>query len=159
VSGFSMRRQLTAGAFVFLAGLVPAMTASAVTDFRGGGFLTDFTNCGDSGWSGTQIVRVRAQPAGLIGNSADFTRLSMTFGTSALNYRIPAGDLVDWVTASSGQIFAGYAGDIPTQFRLTYLSTPEIDDTTIYATVEFELLDFAGDEGCAVRGRAFIARN
>lgn len=156
----SVMRGHLAGAVVFLfAGIVPATSALAATDFRGGGYLTDFTNCEGSGWSGSIIVRTRVQPAGLIGNNPDLHRLTLTFGTNALNYLIPNTDLSQWVTTNSTQIFAGAGSGIQVQFRLTYLSVPGFTDETTFAQIAFELGDFTGVSGCTVRGRLFIGRN
>src|SRR5690606_28060755 len=65
------RGHLTAGALSLMAGVASAGAAGAATEWRGGGFLTDFTNCEASGWTGTQIIRARVRPSGLPGNHPD----------------------------------------------------------------------------------------
>lgn len=68
------------GAALGLAG-----AAGARTEFRGGGYVTDFANCEATGWSGMEPVRIRFSPAGLTGNDPANDSLTILLNSGVVN--------------------------------------------------------------------------
>lgn len=135
--------------------------AFAVTEFRGGGFLTGFSGC--SGWGSRESVLVRYQPAGAPENHATRSRVSMFHHSGAFNYSFDftPGDypeLGEWFTVSTTKVFgSGYTID---GVSLRLLESSPIEAITAGATtifLAFEVSNFDGLTGCTARGRVALA--
>ncbi|WP_417626336.1 hypothetical protein [Pararhodobacter aggregans] len=135
----------------------------AATEFRGGGFLTDFANCATTGWTGTERVLVRFRPAGAEGNSTTITRVSMITYSGAMNFSFAYApgtypEVGEWFPVTTTRIF-GSAGQVDgVEMRILESSPIEAiagGATALFAN--FELRNFDGDPGCWVRGRIALA--
>lgn len=147
-------------------GLVsPALVspAMAATDLRGGGFLTDFSDCGPGGWTGTERIFVRYRPAGFPENHPTLSRITFFFGGGVINYSFdfqPEAypEIGEWFAVDASMIFASPFTADNVQMRVVEASP--IDQLVAGATtvfVAFELTNFDGTPGCNARGRIALA--
>ena len=131
-----------------------AGAAAAQTEFRGGGFLTDFTTaCQPNGWTGTSQLTARMRPAGLAGNNATNTNLSLFFDTFTYHAQFPSlGFNTNALAVSAGAIGSALTVNptpMPTVRRLappanTAFGAPELHFVA-------DVLNFDGVTGCNAR--------
>ncbi|MCC5970059.1 MAG: hypothetical protein JJU15_08920 [Pararhodobacter sp.] len=146
-------RRIGAG-LVLAAGMMLAGGAEASTEWRGGGFVSDFQNCENNGWPTgfSEPVRARYRPSDLPGNS-DFTRLTLLFHNGADNYRTRGGRFanqfreVDGVAIWSG----GWVYDPHPMLRLQQHQPQNINERTNRIRLVGQIRHFNGLRGCRVR--------
>ncbi|MCB1388271.1 MAG: hypothetical protein KDK12_03840 [Rhodobacteraceae bacterium] len=157
----ALPRILSAAAFS-LCTLSPALAA---TEYRGGGFLTDFANCGTSGWAGSERILFIYAPAGLEGNSDTENRMTILAYSGAINYtfsyqpgQYPA--LGAWFNVRTTNVFSGGYQFDGVIMRLLDSDPREaaIGGATTFF-LNFEIDNFEGFQNCTVRGRAVVALN
>lgn len=84
---------------------VAATPAHAITEYRGGGYISGFTNCEAHGWSGTERVLARLRPAGMAGNHPDTTRFSMILTAGTVIYHYSGLPSAEWNTVTAWGAF------------------------------------------------------
>lgn len=79
-----------------------APPALAQTEFRGGGFVADFSApCAAEGWAGASQIVARHRPAGAPGNAGQTHLLSLFFDSYTLHFAFTAAPAGQWVTAQT----------------------------------------------------------
>ncbi|GAB4275286.1 MAG: hypothetical protein Kow0013_29370 [Pararhodobacter sp.] len=130
-----------------------ASPAMASSEWRGGGFLTDFVGCEGTGWSGVTSVIVRLRPSGLPGNSDTLTSLAFNVGTG---HQVLVFD-------DNGQVvnyFIAYSGgfDVASIASVDILRvSPEnvqVGDPVVEGVVRIN--GFDGVAGCSARLGAYM---
>jgi hypothetical protein len=145
-------RRIVAGAF---AALVLGSPVAAQTEFRGGGFLTDFSApCATDGWSGTVQVVARVRPSGAPGNSATETIMNLFLDSFTMHYRFPnpatpGGVSVATSYASIGGGFGTNPSPMPTVRLLPDPVGTVFSASERHGIAEFE--NFAGVPNCSAR--------
>lgn len=137
------------GLALLLAAAGPAL-AVAPPELRGGGHVTDFTNCTDSGWSGIVPVRARMHPPGLSWNDTPTVSLTVMFPTGVMNFN---GDLGTGTveTPVFSQIFGDAVQSTGTvTFQLLDMSENPTDATVILRAAA-AITNFSGDLDCTAR--------
>lgn len=100
---------LVAGALA--AALALAAPAAAQTEFRGGGFVSDFTSpCAPDGWSAPNQIVARFRPAGQPGNNPTSNTLNLFFDSFTMHFAYPDGAQNTWLTTTSAASIGGSFG-------------------------------------------------
>lgn len=155
-------RILTALCVAAAYALAAAPAAAQDAEYRGGGYLTDFSGCDEHGWQNNTQFTARFVPTWSFGR--DDAGISLYFGTWAKNYRFPRDfPLNTWMdvtqfTGVGGDGFS-YEPDPAPRLRLARPSVPTTiggDEAELHYLMEFE--DFGALEGCTARGELWVRR-
>jgi len=142
-------------------GLTGASSAEAMTQFRGGGFLSEFTpECAADGWGGIHMVTARYRPSGLAMNG-DRTRLSVFTEWGAFNFNTEGRFSNTMRPVDAIAIFSSpWVLENPrTRLRLLPGSSTGLSDTTALVTLIGEMENFGEVENCSVRFRFYMSRH
>lgn len=136
------------------AALALAAPAAAQTEFRGGGFVSDFTSpCATDGWTTPNQIVARFRPAGQPGNSPTSNTLNLFFDSFTLHFAYPNGAQDIWLTTTSAATVGGAFGlqtDPQPQVRLLAPpsnTTPNPGEVHLVA----EINHFAAVQNCQAR--------
>jgi len=158
------KRRLVGGilpALCLAAGLASALPAAAMTQFRGGGFLSEFTpECAADGWGGIHMVTARYRPSGLPMNG-DRTRLSVFTEWGAFNFNTEGRFSNTMRAVDAIAIFSSpWRLENPhTRMRLLPGSTTNLGNATSLVTLIGEMENFGEVEDCSVRFRLYMSRH
>jgi len=151
----SLSKKVIPGAALAALMLSAAPALAQSTEFRGGGFLSDFTQqCATDGWTGTVQVVARMRPAGLSGNSPTLNILNLFIGNYALHMRYPTAAVG---TASTADQWAGIGGGFGVngtpmpQVRLIASPAGTVFNAATERHMLAEILNFAGVANCTAR--------
>jgi len=149
-----LRRPLTTIALAVALVMAGSATVSAqIVEYRGGGFLTNFTQaCQQGGWGpGPAYVNARYRPPRL-GNNGPSTRLAFYTGHYANSFVLPQGDLTNRFKAVSGggtgsvtYFFAGRP-----QMRVTQQTPSTVRRGTAHLRLKGQIRRFDDYPGCRV---------
>lgn len=154
----TIRPVLGALAAVAALGLSPAM---AQTEFRGGGFLSDFSSqCNAAGWSGTSQVVVRFRPAGASGNHATENRMSLFFDSYTMFFGYSNSAIGSYANATSaGMIGASFSSQTSPAVQVRRQNPPA---STTFNASELHLVvdinNFDQTANCSVRANLWLYR-
>lgn len=102
-----------------------ATPAVAQTEFRGGGFVSDFTQpCTADGWQGANQIIARYRPAGATGNPADSAVLNLFFDSYTMHFAFPPAAAGTWSTATQATTIGGTFGTQTSPMPSLRLQTP-----------------------------------
>ncbi|MCA0206132.1 MAG: hypothetical protein LCH92_17445 [Proteobacteria bacterium] len=95
---------------LMIAGLIAAASlslapAALAQDFRGGGSISEFTNCEEQGWSGPQMIRARMRLAATASNGMNALSLFLTDGTVTLTIPDPLAPGGTWRRIWGGAVW------------------------------------------------------
>jgi len=129
---------------------LPVLTATqalARTEFRGGGYLSQFENCEAAGYTGFETVLVRFRPAGLEGNNPDNDSITFVYAAGAANFFGPVSAADDgFANVVATTIWGGAWQDNMTRMRVDYSSERNINESTTngYLIITMENFEVAG---------------
>lgn len=155
-------RQVTGLLVGLVMGAGVATAQTGPTEFRGGGFLTDFSaECAPEGWSGTAQLTARVRPAGQPGNPANLDTVSLFFDTFTVHITMPTPILNQYVNATS-VVAIGGAASTETTPVLQYRRLPE-PSYTVFAPEQMhrlaDLNNFSFTPNCRARLNLWLYRN
>lgn len=137
-----------------------ASPAAAQTEFRGGGFITDFSpQCAVEGWFGSVRASTRYRPSGLEGNG-NTTRLSFFLDAGAVNYRTEGRFGTGFQQVDAFAIFASAYEQTTARprIRLTPGSSINIGQGTTMVTLNGDIQNFNNVADCSARFRFYMHR-
>lgn len=144
----------------FAVAVLGATPTAASTEFRGGGFITDFSQqCAVEGWSGIINAKARYRPSGLEGNG-NLTRLTFLTDTGAVNYQIEGSFANSFQPVDAVAIFTtAYEQNNPRpRLRLTSGSNINIGQGATMVTLNGDIQNFNGVPDCSARFRFYTHR-
>lgn len=141
-------------AWVLAAGVALAGGSEASTEWRGGGFISDFQNCEDYGWPDgySDMIQARYRPSGMPGNG-DTSRLTLLFNTGTEHYRTREGRFdsrfgeVDGAAIWSG----AWIFDPHPMVRMRQHQPPNITQNTDRIRLVGMIRHFSGLRGCRMQ--------
>lgn len=148
-------------ALCIAAGLTAASPAASMTQFFGGGFMSDFTpQCAAEGWSGIRMITARYRPSGLPRNG-NVTRLTLLNELGAININTDGRFSNTSQPVRAIAIFSSpwLLENPPTRLRLLPGSSTNLGDSTTLVTLIGELQDFTEIPGCSARFRVYMSRH
>lgn len=138
-----------------------APAAAQTTEFRGGGFVSDFTApCATDGWGPPNQIVARMRPAGEPGNAANSSILNFFFDSFTMHFAFPTAAAGTWVTTTSAASIGGGFGVQTSPQPQVRVLTPPVG-TTFTADerhVLAEILHFGGIQDCQARVNLWLYR-
>jgi hypothetical protein len=139
-------------------GIAPA---AAQTEFRGGGFVSDFSNaCAAEGWGGANQIVARFRPAGEPGNSTTSNLLNLFFDSYAMHFAYPTGAPNTWLTTTAAAAIGSGFG-VQTNPRPQVRILPPPTGTTFSADerhLVVEINHFSFVSNCRARVNLWLFR-
>ena len=144
-----------------LAAAIFGATPASATQFRGGGFISDFSSeCMASGWGGIQMLTSRYRPSDLPDNGSR-TRLTLMLEPGTLSYATEGRFSGSFSPVDAVAIYSGPWQQVNPQPRLRLLpgSSINIGAGTSLITLNGEVRDFDEIAGCNMRFRVYLSRH
>jgi hypothetical protein len=150
-------------AFAVATGLLAlaAPAAAQTTEFRGGGFVSDFTApCATDGWGPPNQIVARMRPAGQPGNPANSSILNLFFDSFTMHFAFPSAAAGTWVTTTgAASIGGGFTVQTSPQPQIRLLDPPAgTTFTTDERHVVAEILHFGAVQNCQARVNLWLFR-
>ena len=147
---------ICAGALLGVLSLTP-QSASAATEFRGGGYMIDFAGCEVLGWAGGEQLVARIRPGGLPDNDPTWTYMTVLFNSGAINFKFQP-DPGNWFAVTTTSMFR-LAFEYESLMRITDVYPAVIENTTDFIFIEAEIDGFESQDGCSARMHLTFALN
>lgn len=157
-----IRTMVASGAVGLALAGTPVM---ALTEFVGGGFLSDFSGACAPSWPENSVVQIttRVRPAGDPGNEQDFSTVNIFTGTLAMHFRWRGQNPGVWgPVANFSAIGNSFTSNPDTMPRIRVMGTPS--GTTLgsdgdnAAHVVLEMQHFGGISNCNARANVWLHR-